>query len=159
MVPEVGREGERTEEVEGELLADGGGGGGDDLLNDGACDSRDVSTGGGLLEGREESGRLAESVVRAEVALDGLNEEVHSFRRWSVGLRQEVGDGGKHFVSPDLDPIGVGVGVESGGGAFDEETPSLSLSLPSLGNRFVRSEPNFVVHTSHPLTYLIPVLI
>lgn len=139
MIPEVGRERQGAEEVEGELLAYGGGGGGDDLLDDGASDGRDVAAGGGLLEGGEESSGLAESVVGAEISLDGLDKEVHLFRRRSVGLGEEIGDGGQHLVGSDLIWIREESGVESDSGpgtkgkrsSGSTQHPSFSLP-PSL---------------------------
>ncbi|KAK7268079.1 hypothetical protein RIF29_20765 [Crotalaria pallida] len=57
----------RTNEIEGELLANGGGEGGDDLFDGGFGEDIDVTACCGLLE---EGARLAKGIIGAEVSLD-----------------------------------------------------------------------------------------
>ena len=76
-VPEVGGETSGADEIEGELFGDGGGRGSDDFFDGGFGEDGNVATGGGLLEGLEESSGLAEGVVGSEVGLDLSVEDVH----------------------------------------------------------------------------------
>lgn len=76
-LPEVGSETGGTNKVKGKLFGDGGGGRGDDLFDGGFGKDGDVAASSGLLESLEESARLAEGIVGAEVRLDLSEQNVH----------------------------------------------------------------------------------
>lgn len=69
-LPEVGSETSGTNKVKGKLFGDGGGGRRDDLFDGRFGKDGNVAASSGLLESLEESARLAEGIVGAEVRLD-----------------------------------------------------------------------------------------
>lgn len=69
-LPEVGSETSGTNKVKGKLFGDGGGGRRDDLLDGRFGKDGNVAASSRLLESLEESARLTEGIVGAEVRLD-----------------------------------------------------------------------------------------